>query len=194
MTTPHVDLEAPAEPPGRRPGRNRMAGAAIAAIVFAITTIVLLRSPAFHNDESLLRLPDQGLEGPPAPGEDGQRFERALTRYKHEDDIGAARQLETPFASPRLEPLRRLYRASALLALGRRDAAAAVLDSVPADPPLPGPYADWRAWAMLHLSSDPGAPARRDSLVQALAERPGPLQDKARAVLAATEHPPAPRN
>jgi hypothetical protein len=193
MTTPQVDPEVPAEPPGRRPGRNRMAGAAIAAIVFAITTIVLLRSPAFRSDESLLRLPDE-TGGPPAPGEDGQRFERALTRYKHEDDAGAARQLEAPFASPPLEPLRRLYRASALLALGRRDAAATVLDSVPADTPLPGPYADWRAWAELHLSSDPGALARRDSLVRALAERPGPLQDEARAVLAATGHPPAPRN
>ena len=32
------------------------------------------------------------------------------------------------------------------------------------------------------------------TLVRALAERPGPLQEKARAVLAATEHPPAPRN
>jgi hypothetical protein len=165
---------------------------AAAAAIAIVTGVVLMREPAPRPNAPSLALPAP-LEivhlRTPEEQDDLPRLERAIAAYRRADWRQAATLLEKPFAAARLEPLRRLYRASALLELGRTDEARVVLEPV-ARTSLPEPYAEWREWARLHNSGEPGSEARADSLVRALADRPGPLQKNARALLEATAASP----
>ncbi len=173
-----------------RAHRRGMLGIALAtaAAVAIVTGIVLLREPVTRPKTALLGLP--------APLEivhlrareeaaDLPRLEQAIEHYGRGDWRETTRLLETPFADPRFEPLRRLYLASALLELGRNDEARAVLDQI-GSKPLPEPYADWRDWARWRTSPEAMDAGRADSVVRALAGRPGPLQGKAQALLDST--------
>ena len=186
-------VNAAEDVPTRRPGRNRMLGAAAAAILFGVAATLLLRNPFVSPpDPHVLGLPERpDLVRLRSSTEEADltRLEEAIARYEQGDFARSARILATPFATARFESLRHLYRASALLALGRDDAARAVLDST-GTTPLPEAYEDWRAWARFHVSDAPEAEAQRDSVVRALAAREGPLQAKAQAVLDATTEPP----
>ncbi len=194
-------LAAPAIPVqsgGVRPAWARRRGLlgialATAAAVAIVSSIVLLREPAPRAKPALLGLP--------APLEivhlrareqtaDLPRLEDAIARYGSGNWSAAARLLDTPFEDARLEPLRRLYLASALLELGRNDEARSVLTPI-ATKALPEPYADWREWARLRTSPEALDAGRADSVVRALAGRPGPLQGKAQALLEASTDPPA---
>ena len=185
--------EIGARPTGVRRQRKLGIALAMAAAVAIVTSVVLLREPVTHPRSPLLGLP--------APLEivhlrareqtaDLPRLEQAIARYGSGDWVTAARLLDTPFADTRLEPLRQLYLASALLELGRTDEARRVLEPV-ATTPLPEPYADWREWARWRTSSEAMDAGRADSVVRALAGRPGPLQGKAQALLEATAETPA---
>lgn len=176
----------------RRSGRVRLIGAMLAAAALLVVAIVALRNPAASPDPSLLGLPDRpDLVRLRAPDEESDlaRLEEAIAHYESGKQERTAQLLRIPFSSARFESLRHLYRSSALLAVGKEDAARASLDSAETRA-LPVAYREWHTWAELHLSSDPGARSQRDSLVRALAARPGPLQAKASALLAADgSHP-----
>ena len=169
----------------RSTGRRSFATAAAAAAVLmvaAVAGLLFLRAPTPASRAGVLRLPvPREIVELRAPGENEARarLEEALAAQERGDDALAAALLERPFDSLRFEPMRRLYRANALLALGRDDAASALLDTLAAAR-LPGPEADWHAWARAHVG---GETAREDSIVRALAARPHPLQAEAKAWL-----------
>ncbi len=182
---------APSAVPGRsrrRPGALVPALAAAAVLAIAASVVVLRRPPRTPIAPGLalpaplevvhLRTPDEP--------EDLPRLERAIEAYGRGEWRQAADLLETPFRTTRLDPMRRVYRASALLEMGRAAEARDLLAPI-AHATLPQPYADWRDWARLRTSAMPGDAARADSLVRELAGRPGPLQAGAREML------PAPR-
>jgi hypothetical protein len=195
-------LGAAGSPAARRGSFRRRVGligfGAVAAVLAVVATSLLLRTPAPTSSVSTqLRLPlASELVRLRTPGEetDLPRLEAAMALYDRGDFGLVATRLEQPFASSRLEPLRHLYRASALLELNRTSEASEELGPV-AGVTLPSPYADWREWALLHLSANPADAARGDSTLRALATRPGPLQAPARAALRARTPPadePAP--
>lgn len=172
--------------PARRPWRYLLAGAA--AVVAIAASLLVLRPPApARTPSSLLGLPASSeVIRLRAPGEDRDlaRLERALALYDRGEHADVAAELERPFGAPRLESLRLLYRASSLLELERTDEANAMLVALNRTN-LPGPYSTWREWARLRVAGDPAAIARGDSMLRALAARPGPLQEQARRALEA---------
>ena len=170
----------------RRPG-GLVPALAAAAVLAIVATVVVLRRPPRTPIAPGLALPAPfevvHLRTPDEP-EDLPRLERAIEAYGRGEWRQAADLLETPFRTPRLDPMRRLYRASALLELGRTAEAQGLLAPI-AHATLPEPFADWRDWARLRTSPTPDDAARADSLVRELAGRPGPLQAGARELLSA---------
>lgn len=182
---------AAAGPPSRRVARIGLAAAA--AVLAVATTAILMRTPApMQRPSPQLGLPPSSeLVRLRAPGEESDlpRLEAAIALYDRGDYGLVAKRLETPFVAARFEPLRRLYRASALLELNRTEEAGEELAPIAAAN-LPAPYSDWRDWAVLRFSDHPADGARADSTLHVLANRPGPLRDRARAALAAASFSP----
>ena len=187
-------LGAAAGAPSAVPGRSRrrpgglVPALAAAALLAIVATAVVLRRPPRTPIAPGLALPAPlevvHLRTPDEP-EDLPRLERAIEAYGRGEWRRTADLLETPFRTPRLDPMRRLYRASALLELGRSAEARELLEPI-AHATLPEPYDAWRDWARLRTSATPGDAARADSLVRELAGRPGPLQAGARELLSSS--------
>jgi hypothetical protein len=174
--------------PSRRRRRRLPPGvvalATVATVAVVVATWIVTRPSPLKTGRTTLGLPG----GPEivrlrAPGEQDElpRLEHAIRLYEQGRHVEVTRLIEEPFVVPRLEPLRRLYRASALLELGRTADARETLEPLAAAP-LPDPYDDWRDWA-LRAAADPADQAGADSILRALAARPGPLRAKARSLL-----------
>jgi len=113
---------------------------------------------------------------------------RGLDAYRHGDYAGARRLLDAVRASGAAEDVRRLYAGSARLQTGDVRGALALLQSVDGSR-VPEPwYGEWQ-WQLCVALASAGQSARADSLRRVIAERPGPVGDRARAWRSA---PPVP--
>jgi hypothetical protein len=98
-------------------------------------------------------------------------------------DLGAARQrLEAAHGRGQLELVRRIYLANIMARQGDHQEAIALLESVPFRL-VPEPWSSESRWTLAASLRASGDQHRADSLVEAISQEPGPVGDRARALL-----------